>query len=67
MDTEIGPWFWFPIPIPNFGLTLGENKRGGDSKVPELINEEGEKNSRKSINMEGGKKIKINKRVSMFI
>ena len=22
-DTEIWPWFWFPIPKPNFGLTLG--------------------------------------------
>ena len=21
-DTEIGPWFWFPIPKPGFGLTL---------------------------------------------
>ena len=21
-DTEIGPWFRFPIPKPNFGLTL---------------------------------------------
>ena len=21
-DTEIGPWFWFPIPKPGFGCTL---------------------------------------------
>ena len=21
-DTEIGPWFWFPISKPNFGLIL---------------------------------------------
>ena len=21
-DTEIGPWFWFPIPKPSFGHTL---------------------------------------------
>ena len=21
-DTKIGPWFQFPIPKPNFGLTL---------------------------------------------
>ena len=21
-DTEIGPWFWFPIPKPGFGRTL---------------------------------------------
>ena len=28
-DTEIGPWFWFPIPKPNFGLTLGVNSLWG--------------------------------------
>ena len=24
-ETEIGPWFRFPIPKPNFGLTLNIN------------------------------------------
>ena len=22
IDTEIGPWFWFPIPKPGFGPTI---------------------------------------------
>ena len=25
-DTEIGPWFWFPIPKPNFGLPLSTSE-----------------------------------------
>ena len=25
-DTEIGPWFRFPIPKPNFGRTLGDSE-----------------------------------------
>ena len=25
-DTEIGPWFWFPIPKPGFGRTLFSSK-----------------------------------------
>ena len=39
----------------------GWNKWGGGAKVPELINEED------GINVEGEKKIKINKRVSTYI
>ena len=34
-DTKIGPWFWFLIPKPNFGLTLDktpQNIRSAPSK-----------------------------------
>ena len=36
-DTQIGPWFWFPIPKPGFGRTLPWNSQGISNQVYKQI------------------------------